>query len=205
MRINHIREVRRHSGTTLLEILVTILILACGLLGLAGLQVVVLNAEAEAYQRAQAMLLVNDMVERITTNRSAAASYVPATRMTFGVDDTSGSGGQPAACAVSPATQVSSDLCDWSRALQGASETKTVSGTTTKVGGLLNGRGCIELVQAENAATGVCQPGIYRVTVAWQGMNKTTEPAVTCGAGLYGETGLRRAISTQVSVGLPAC
>lgn len=192
-------QISRAAGTTLLEVLVTIVILASGLLGLAALQVVLMTSEAEAYQRAQAILLVNDMVERITTNRIAAASYVSTT--VRGTGDTT----LPAQCAVSPATQLSTDLCDWGRALQGAAEKKTVGGVTTQVGGLGSGRGCIELVQAEDATAGVCKPAIYRVTVAWQGSNKTTEPTVTCGAGLYGGTGFRRAISTQVSIGLPSC
>lgn len=186
-------------GTTLLEVLVTIVILASGLLGLAALQVTLVVAETEAYQRAQAILLVNDMVERITTNRSAAASYV--STVVYGASDTT----PPAQCATAPSTQLSRDICDWSRSLQGATETKSTGGTTTQVGGLGGGRGCIELVQAEDATTGVCRPGIYRVTVAWQGLNRTRSPAVTCGAGLYGASGYRRAISTQVSIGLPSC
>ncbi len=189
----------REIGTTLLEVLVTIVILASGLLGLAALQVTLLMAEAESYQRAQAILLVNDMVERITTNRRVAANYVSAA--VYGVSDTIPS----AACATLPETQVSRDLCDWSGALQGAAETRTVGVTTTQVGGLGGGRGCIETVQVEDATAGVCVPAIYRVTVAWQGSNRTTEPAATCGSGLYGDTGFRRAISTQVSIGLPSC
>lgn len=189
----------RQIGTTLLEVLVTIVILASGLLGLAALQVTLVVAEAESYQRAQAILLVNDMVERITTNRSAAASYV--STAVYGVSDAT----PPAQCATAPSTAVSRDLCDWSKSLQGAAERKTSGGTTTQVGGLGGGRGCIELVQAQDATTGVCTPGIYRVTVAWQGSNKTTVPAVTCGSGLYGASGYRRAISTQVSIGLPSC
>lgn len=183
----------------MLEVLVTIVILASGLLGLAALQVALLIAEAEAYQRAQAILLVNDMVERINTNRGAGASYV--STAVHGTDDTT----PPATCSVNPSTDVSRDLCDWGRALQGAAERKTVGSITTQVGGLGGGRGCVELVQAEDATSGVCMPGIYRVTVAWQGSNKSSEPSVTCGAGLYGGTGFRRAISTQVSIGLPSC
>ncbi|MBC7622997.1 MAG: type IV pilus modification protein PilV, partial [Aeromicrobium sp.] len=165
----------RVSGTTMLEVLVTIVILASGLLGLAALQVALLTAEAESYQRAQAILLVNDMVERVTTNRSAAASYVSTD--VFGTDGMEPIINVPFRCAVSPATQVSRDLCDWGRSLQGAAEKKTVGSVITQVGGLGGGRGCIQLVQAEDATPGVCKPGIYRVTVAWQGSNKTTEPA----------------------------
>ena len=190
----------REVGTTLLEVLVTIVIMASGLLGLAALQVTLVLAEAESYQRAQAILLVNDMVERITTNRREAVNYVSTSF--YGVTNLSPLA-PPSPCLASTPTQVTRDLCDWSRSLQGAAE--TVASGPTPVGGLQDGRGCVETVQAEDASAGVCVPGVYRVTVAWQGANRTTEPAVACGSGLYGGTGYRRAISTLVSIGLPSC
>ena len=192
----------REVGTTLLEVLVTIVIMASGLLGLAALQVTLALAEAESYQRAQAILLVNDMVERITTNRREAVNYVSTSF--YGVTNLSPPA-PPVPCSALTPTQVTRDLCDWSRSLQGAAETKTVASETKSVGGLKDGRGCVETVQAEDASAGVCVPGVYRVTVAWQGANRTTEPAVACGSGLYGGTGYRRAISTLVSIGLPSC
>lgn len=192
-------NIARQAGTTSLEVLVTVVILASGLLGLAALQATLVVAEAESYQRSQAILLVNDMVERITTNRTVALGY--ASTAVYGASDTT----PPAQCATSPATTASRDLCDWSRSLQGATESKSSGGITKQVGGLAGGRGCIELVQAEDATTGVCTPAVYRVTVAWQGANKTSVPVATCGTGLYGEEAFRRAITTQVSIGLPSC
>ncbi len=182
-------------GTTLLEVLVTIVILTIGLLGLAGLQGQTLVAELESFQRAQAVLLMNDMIERISANRNVAASYVNTTPL--------GTGNPPTVACTSSTlvTEVARDQCDWGNALLGASETKGGN----KVGGLVNGVGCVELVTAENNAAGVCTPGVYRVTVAWQGSNLTSIPSVTCGTGLYGNERYRRAISSQVAIGLPSC
>ena len=182
-------------GTTLLEVLVTIVILTIGLLGLAGLQGQTLVAELESFQRAQAVLLMNDMIERISANRDAAASYVTTTPL--------GTGNAPSvACNSSTlVTGVARDQCDWGNALLGAAETKG----TSKVGGLVNGVGCVELVTAQNNAAGVCTPGVYRVTVAWQGSNLTSIPSVACGTGLYGNERYRRALSSQVAIGLPSC
>jgi type IV pilus assembly protein PilV len=59
-------------GTTLLEVLVTLVILAIGLLGLAGLQTRLQVSEMEAYQRSQALILLNDMASRIASNRANA-------------------------------------------------------------------------------------------------------------------------------------
>lgn len=184
------------QGTTMLEVLVTIVILAFGMLGLAGLQSKIFVAEMESYQRAQAVLLLNDMVDRINANRSAAATYVLAAGTTLGTGDT-----QPADCSAA-AAGLARDKCEWSNALKGAAET---SGGT-KVGGVIGALGCVTLLQAENPTLGVCTPGIYQVTVAWQGLNATSAPSATCGQNSFGsDDRLRRALSARVSIGLPTC
>jgi len=189
---------RAQGGTTLLEVLITIVILAFGLLGLAGLQSKIFVSELESYQRAQAVLLLNDMVERINANRNAAGTYVPAPGVTqfFGTDDS-----QPEDCSTT-AAGVARDLCEWSNALKGTAET---SGTK-KVGAMIGARGCITLAQPQDANPGVCKPGIYQVSIAWQGLNPTTAPSVDCGQGAFGDDDrLRRALSARVSIGLPSC
>jgi type IV pilus assembly protein PilV len=202
--LNATRIIRRlQHGTTMLEVLVTIVILAFGLLGLAGLQMRMRAAEMEAYQRAQAVLLLSDMVERMNVNRAVAASYVTGTATPLGVGDTQPA---PAACSALPVTTSSQlvlrDQCEWSNALKGAAEQL---GGIQNVGAMIGARGCVEQQQAANPAIGVCTPGTYRITVSWQGLHETVAPALTCGAGLYGLPALRRSISVNVSVGLPLC
>ena len=46
----------RQRGVSLVEVLITLLILAFGLLGVAGLQAKMSLAEMESYQRSQAIL-----------------------------------------------------------------------------------------------------------------------------------------------------
>ena len=185
------------QGTTLLEVLITIIILAFGLLGLAGLQSKVTLAEMGSYQRGQAVLLLNDMISRINANPDQAllGAYVSGT--TFGTGDTT----QPASCATL-ATRAARDQCEWSKELQGAAET---SGGGSQVGAMVGARGCITLVQASNPATGICTPGTYQVAVAWQGLSLTAAPHATCGQGLYGDERNRRVIATNVTIGLPNC
>src|SRR4029079_19395655 len=65
----------RQAGFNLLEVLVSLLIVTVGLLGLAGTQVVAQRAEQESYQRAQAMILMSDIVDRINANRKVAVCY----------------------------------------------------------------------------------------------------------------------------------
>lgn len=180
----------RESGTTMIEVLVSIAILAFGLLGLAAFQLRTHITELEAFQRAQALVLVNDMVARIQANRANAANYV----------STSLGTGSPN-CTPTPGTPAG-DQCEWSNMLQGSGEQKG----TTKIGAMVGARGCITQVQAPNPAAGVCQPGIYEVSVAWQGLHATGTPANNCGAGNYGsDEALRRVISSRVAIALFNC
>lgn len=185
----------RCSGFSLIEILVTIIIITFGLLGLAGLQLKIQNAEMESYQRGQALLLLNDMVERLTANRANAAGYVSADA--FGTGDS-----QPADCT-GVAAGAARDQCEWSNALKGSAET---SGTAN-VGAMIGARGCISEIQAADSTAGVCAPGIYEVQVAWQGIGATVAPAEakSCGEGQYGQETLRRVISGRVTIGLTSC
>jgi len=61
-----------HRGFTLIEILVTVVVLSIGLLGLAGLQAVALKFNSTAYQRSQATSLAYDITERMRANATAA-------------------------------------------------------------------------------------------------------------------------------------
>ena len=55
-------------GFTLIEILVSVLVLSIGLLGLASLQANGLKNNYGAYARSQAVFLANDMADRIRAN-----------------------------------------------------------------------------------------------------------------------------------------
>lgn len=152
-------------GSTMLEVLVTIVILALGLLGLAGLQSRLQVSEMEAYQRSQALILLNDMASRITTNRNVAASYITASAQGAGM-----------VCPTALTTQKDRDMKEWCSALQGSAETIGAS----SVGAMVGGRGCVESLGS----------GQYMVTVAWQGLVPISAPptTVTCGVDAYDST-----------------
>lgn len=59
-----------NSGFTLIEVLVTLLVLSIGLLGLAGLQGQSLRANNQALERSAVTALANNMVNRILLNRA---------------------------------------------------------------------------------------------------------------------------------------
>ncbi|AZZ94363.1 type IV pilus modification protein PilV [Hahella sp. KA22] len=58
----------RQSGFTMIEILVAVVILAIGLLGVAGLQTLSVKASTNSSARSQAIYLANDMADRIRAN-----------------------------------------------------------------------------------------------------------------------------------------
>lgn len=58
----------RSGGFTLIEVLVTVVVLSLGLLGLAGLQVVSLTNNQTAYYRSIATQQANDMMDRMRAN-----------------------------------------------------------------------------------------------------------------------------------------
>ncbi|MCY1270787.1 type IV pilus modification protein PilV [compost metagenome] len=175
------------SGFSLVEVLVTLVILAVGLLGVAALQSRLHASEAEAYQRSQALILLKDMESRLSANRNFAASYVTGSSSPLGVGMT---------CATSTTTRQQLDSAEWCNALQGAAE---ISGTD-KVGAMIGGRGCIESIGS----------GKYLITVAWQGLTPLSAPAssLRCGKNSYdGASGstcsndlCRRVVSTVVRV-----
>jgi type IV pilus assembly protein PilV len=176
----------------LLEVLITMLVLGVGLLGLAAFQAKAQVGSVEAYQRAQAVVLLEDMRARMRGNPDQAADYVTEAAL--------GAGAAAADCSALAAGSAR-DLCEWNAALQGTAEQKDAA----KVGAMQDARGCVETLQEPNPAKGVCLPGVYLISVAWQGMHKTQAPALACGKNAYGEDSNRRAISLRVAIGLPGC
>ncbi len=83
---------QQHSGLTLLEILVSLIVISLGLLGVATLQTNSLKSNNEAYFYSIASFLAYEMSERIRINPTADGSY--ASTMT----SSAGSGGSTVDC-----------------------------------------------------------------------------------------------------------
>ena len=62
----------QQQGFTLIEVLVSLLVLSIGLLGLAALQATSLKANHGAYNRGQAIFLAYDIMDRMRANRTEA-------------------------------------------------------------------------------------------------------------------------------------
>jgi type IV pilus assembly protein PilV len=194
-------------------VLVSLLIVVLGLLGLAGLQARIQQAEFESYQRTQALVLLYDMVDRINVNRVTAQCF----NLTTNADGTPflgvGAGALPA-CAAGTAAENANALAtmtEWSGLLQGAAEVKGGN----QVGAMVGARGCISYNAASELLDASLAPipgtGVFTVAVAWQGTAETAAPTmineagatvpINCANNLYGDAALtgdrmRRAVAT---------
>ncbi len=170
----------------MIEVLVAMIIIAVGLLGLAGLQARAQRVELESYQRVQALIMVDDMAQRVRANREAARCYE-----ITNADGFIGAGNEPAACAgwgtSSSRALADADLQQWDDLLEGSAETRG----TDNVGGMTGARGCIDY-------DGTGTNDVYTISVAWQGEVETQAPTPGCGAGKYGNAKLRRVVTRTI-------
>ncbi len=169
----------------MIEVLVALIIITVGLLGLANLQGKAQKAELEAYQRAQALILLQDIVSRIKSNRQAAGCYA-ITDAANGAPALGTGNGVTYACAAFGTTEsrlvADADMAAWDNLLKGAAETSGGS----NVGAMIGARGCVSFDGATQ---------IYTASVAWQGLSDTVAPGNRCGQNAYGAETKRRVVS----------
>jgi type IV pilus assembly protein PilV len=172
-------------GVGLIEVLVTVVVLAIGIIGLSMLHLRNQQAQVEAFQRTQALILAEDMAARILINHDAAGCYSTGT-------GSIGEGTEQNACSGFGTTETravaDNDFDSWYRALAGTTE-QTDGGA--QAGGLLSARGCV--VHDDDLQ-------VFTVTVAWQGLSVEVAPSSTCGQGSYGDDRYRRVLTRQVMI-----
>lgn len=86
------KSLKRQNGLTLIEVLVTLLIMSVGLMGLAGIQRKAISDGLDIAKQSQTTFLATELVDRIRANPDGAANY--ATTMLA-----AGCGGAPANCS----------------------------------------------------------------------------------------------------------
>ena len=186
-------QTARQRGFGLIEVLVALLIMAIGLLGTIALQSRAMQAELESYQRVQALILLDDMANRLYANRARRDCYHLAGHAELSTNFVGIGSGVTEGDAVAELTAcnqiAATDLVTWDAMLKGATVTDD---SDNQVGAMVGARGCIERLDA-NARR-------FRITVAWQGMQATAEPreSLTCGAGLYGDDERMRRVVSRV-------
>lgn len=187
------RTAGNDCGFSLIEVLVAITIVVVGLLGLAGMQARAQISELESYQRAQALVLLYDMVDRINNNRTTTSCFAITTDTATGAPFF----GDPAnpvtpACAAGNPSENAATIASmtaWDNLLRGTAEQKGAG--AANVGAMIGARGCVSYdatTEYVNATTNANYTGTgeFTIAVSWQGMADTFNPTKACGAGLYG-------------------
>lgn len=201
----HLHARGASAGFSLIEVLVAITIVVVGLLGLAGMQARAQVAEFESYQRAQALVLLYDMMDRVNNNRATASCFAITTAATFYGDPANPV--TPACTVSSPANNAIAvaSMTAWDNLLQGSAELKGAG--ATRVGAMIGARGCVTYNAATeylDATTGaaISGTGEYTLAVSWQGMADTFAPIVACGgAAHYGTETRRRTVWVTMRIG----
>lgn len=192
-------EQGKQRGFTLIELLVALVVMLVGMMGAAGLLVRTVQQEVEAYQRLQALDLVQNMVDRMQANRLVVDCYSNgAEGISLGTSATlAGNYAEGVTGCESGATQSLNDRADedltaWHQLLLGSS---VQNEDDDSIGAMIGARGCVTQINAAEQ--------LYRVTVAWQGMSDSAAPPADnlCGKDQYGDEKRRRVVAAIVRIG----
>lgn len=135
-------------GFTMVEVLVALVVLAIGMLGIAGLFVTTLGSGGAAINRMQAVNLATDIADRIRSNRSANAAYAGAASTSYTCI-----GAGAVNCA--PAEMAADDLLQWHTAIAATLPSSSGSGGTI-------------------AVAGASAPYTYTITLSWPEPGQST-------------------------------
>lgn len=105
---------RTQLGVGLVEVMVALVVLALGLLGMMSMQLTALQQSNQAYQRTQATLLANEMLDRIRANPDALSKYFSAT----GTTNNNCLSWHSAASGCSANQLAGDDIASWQTSLQ---------------------------------------------------------------------------------------
>jgi type IV pilus assembly protein PilV len=188
-----VSNIRKCTGATLVEVLVTLFVTSVGLLGVTGLEIVAKSTGHEAIQRTTAAMLAHEYIERMRANPQQLADYSGVT-LGGGTLDTPATLCDEVACDA--AQTAAFDVWQWERTLDGVAEQLG----DTDTGGLLNPQACV----SGPAGGAAGESGVYTVSIAWRGTTPLSNPtANACGESeaLYGDgNAYRRLLTMQVFV-----
>jgi len=113
----------KDSGFTLIEVLIATLVLAVGLLGLAGLQAASIKNNLSAYNRSQVAQLAYDMADRMRANKNESLNpttgnvIAASTYLTMAPADAADQANCATVTGCTAAQMAQNDLFQWNAAL----------------------------------------------------------------------------------------
>lgn len=112
--ISNFRQIHFAQGFTLLEVMVAMIILAIGLLGLAGLQAISLTRNNESNFRQQAALLAYDIADRMRANIAGVRDPSLGNNSSYHMMGVNLPSSATVTCPCTPAQLAAKDLIEWS-------------------------------------------------------------------------------------------
>ncbi|MGI9227617.1 MAG: type IV pilus modification protein PilV [Gammaproteobacteria bacterium] len=166
------RTIQSQQGLSLIEILVTVVILSIGLLGIAATQTVGMGYSHDSYLRSQATMMINELTERMSINLAAVDNN------DFAINANYAMGG----CGVAPApiceagvvcTPVQLATYDMYRVACGFN----AGGSDGIVNIFPNGTLNITCIDSDGADADACTNGSnHQITITWQRANLNINP-----------------------------
>lgn len=124
---------KKQSGLGLIEVLVAVLVLGIGILGVVSTQVVSLQMNSQSQSRSQAVLLAEDILDRVRANSNNPTDYA----LTSGDAQGANSGACDTSFASTSSTVAANDIAAWENSLAcllpAAKRIITVAGNTVTV------------------------------------------------------------------------
>lgn len=163
---------RGQAAFTLIEVMVTVLILSIGILGAAGMQAVSVRESQNTYFRTQADMLVSDIVDRMRANRTDARDEGTSAYTEAGADTDCST-----ECEASD--MAAEDVFEWRASITGSS--------------LPAAQGTIVRDSVVVDASGFTVGAIYIVTVMWD-EDRSGSTGIDCDPGDEGDLSCSRLI-----------
>ncbi|MDO6679823.1 type IV pilus modification protein PilV [Shewanella sp. 4_MG-2023] len=152
----------KRNGFSLIEVMVSLVILTVGLIGIFNLHIVSKRGSFEAFQQTQASYYVNDIINRMRLNRAELVNYEGTYSGLTAAPDKSCDvivGGNSTCSLIETRSW---DLYQWERLFQGDYE--QLSGTS--IGGLDSATACIDINVSD-----------VTVVMTWKGIRGTSDGA----------------------------
>ena len=202
---------KNQLGFSMLEVLISMLVIMIGILGIAGMQMLAVNNSENARYEGQAVILASSLAAEMQANPGYwASTTLPTPTASISVTGTTitvvpAYAGTCLATTCSPVQMAYYDLYNFGAAMAGvASEGVGGPGTGVTYNGtaLPAGSGAIQCTLPVAATTTVPgTPGICTITLTWFETNTAiSNDAGTAGAQLQNATATKHTYQTLVSI-----